>query len=405
MRDNWRKRTVQAGIVAAMLLLFGRSAAQMDLLANAFQQEIEDCLAEDCLPVVMLSQESGDYEFVGKPALWAAQYAVDEINRQGGVNGCEVRLVVGNTDSDRTRALSLYRGAQNTAVIVLGPADAPETAYIAQQSEGESAIHLAAYSYAESRQQAAPFGISYMSDSENGELSAVRRWAAQNPDIHNVVVFTSYEDESKKSTAELFQESLPELGLTILDIVDVRSGADEAAYRSYVVQALNQKADGYVFLLSGEDYANILVELRRRGVDEGRRITASFSAFYSETFERAGDALDGTYIWNKLDPAYDGEEWMRLTTAYNRSELGGELPGHVVSDYYDAVTAICECYEAFGITAENYADYLHREEIAEWFYDSESRDGIQGSYRWEEGQKIMDYQYFVFEGSEPVNRN
>lgn len=106
-----------------------------------------------------------------------------QVNKNGGVNGCNVRIVSENTGSDNSKALSLYQGASRTASAVLGPVDAPETVYIAQNTEKNGTVHLAAYSYEESRQLMAPYGISYMSDSEDGELEEVQMWGQQNPDI------------------------------------------------------------------------------------------------------------------------------------------------------------------------------------------------------------------------------
>ena len=70
---------------------------------------------------------------------------------------------------------------------------------------------------------------------------------------------------------------------------------------------------------------------------------------------------------------------------------------------YDAVMAICQCYEVFGMTSENYVDFRGEEQIAEWFYDSGEMEGIQGAYCWQEGQKMSEYQFFVFDGTVPVN--
>lgn len=402
-----KRRLIGTMLVIIFAFLLYGEAARSDILASAFQKEIEDCLEEGCLPIVMLSQETGEYDFIGTPARWAAEYAVNQVNDAGGINGCRVKLVVGNTNSEKSRALSLYEGARRAAFLILGPADAPETAYIASAKKGDgdsSPVHLAAYSYAESRQEVSPYGISYMSDSEAGELEAVKVWARQNPDITDVVVFTMSGDESKKNTAMLFQDTFEDIGLHICEIVDVKSGAGKTDYQRYAIQALNRKADGYVFLLSGEDYANILVELRRHGVEEGRRISASFSSYVDDTIDIAGDALDGTYIWNKFDPSYEGEEWQELLEQYNAENGQGELVGNSVADYYDAVMAICACYEAFGVTSENYQSFRDNREVAEWFCNSDTFDGIQGAFRWAEGEKIMDYQFFVFQGKTPVNQ-
>lgn len=401
-----KNRLIRAVIIIGFILFLYGEAAQRDIIASGFQKEIEECLEDGYLPVVMLSQETGEYDFIGEPARWAAEYAVDKVNETGGINGCRVELVIGNTYSEKSRALSLYEGAQRVSFLILGPVDAPETAYIANniKADEHNAVHLAAYSYAESRQEISPYGISYMSDSEDGELEAVKVWAQQNPDITEVVLFTMSEDESKRSTALLFQDTFQDIGLHICETVDVKMNAESGDYRRYAIQALNKKADGYVFLLSGKDYASILAELRSHGVEEGRRISASFSSYISDTIAIAGDALDGTYIWNKFDPFYEGEEWQELLDAYVAEYGENELIGNSVADYYDAVMAICKCYEEFGVTNENYQSFQNRPEIAEWFYNSDSLKGIQGDFCWSEGKKVMDYQFFIFQETIPVNQ-
>ena len=76
-----------------------------------------------------------------------------------------------------------------------------------------------------------------------------------------------------------------------------------------------------------------------------------------------------------------------------------------VADYYDAVQAICKCYEQFGVTSDNYEEFIGNADVAQWFYNSQMLSGIQSDFRWQEGQKITDYQFFVFDGEMPVNRN
>ena len=117
--------------------------------------------------------------------------------------------------------------------------------------------------------------------------------------------------------------------------------------------------------------------------------------------------LDGVSIWNKFDPFCSGTEWQQLLKDYEKDKLNTgsaeQMPSPVV-DYYDAVQAICKCYEQFGITNENYEEFIGDEDVVQWFYNSEFLEGIQSDFRWQEGQKITDYQFFVFEGETPVNR-
>lgn len=112
-----KRKIWQAFVVAGLMLFLSRTAVQRDLQASAFQEKIEQCLKAGELPVVVLSQESGEYESIGKSALWAAEYAAAQVNKNGGVNGCNVRIVSENTSSDNSKALSLYQGASRKLLL------------------------------------------------------------------------------------------------------------------------------------------------------------------------------------------------------------------------------------------------------------------------------------------------
>ena len=51
----------------------------------------------------------------------------------------------------------------------------------------------------------------------------------------------------------MFEDTLSDLGLNILKIVDVKPGADEMDDSYYAIQGLNENADGYVFLIRGRE--------------------------------------------------------------------------------------------------------------------------------------------------------
>lgn len=391
---------VGGGILGVALVIFiiGRT-----VMTNHLAADIQDVWDRGNVPLVLVLPMSGNYKYVGDLAHWAAGYAADEINAGGGISGRPVELIVQNTMSDTDNARSIVKKAGGNALLIIGPVTAPEALATAVQVHENGIIDIGTYSFDEGLTGAAPYGISYMSNSERGELACVQRWAGDHPDIRRVVIFTDSGDASKAETAQTMVESLPKLGLEVAGVVDIASDVSGQRYVKCAIQALNQGVDGYISLLSGTDYANILVQLRRRGVDEGWRITASFSAYSAELIDVAGNALDGTYIWNKYDPSYDSSQWRALVEAYEKDHHG-ELPrNNVIVDIYDSVMVSAQCFWSLDITGtpENYD--AEKDEICQWFYGLESVDGIQGSYSWENGEKIKDYVYFVFDGTEPVN--
>lgn len=130
-----KRKIWQAFVVAGLMLFLSRTAVQRDLQASAFQEKIEQCLKAGELPIVVLSQESGEYESIGKSALWAAEYAAAQVNKNGGVNGCNVRIVSENTGSDNSKALSLYQGASRTLLQCLARWSTGDSVYCTKQEK------------------------------------------------------------------------------------------------------------------------------------------------------------------------------------------------------------------------------------------------------------------------------
>lgn len=358
-------------------------------------------VAVDEWEIPVLSAVTGAIAYVGKPASWAAEYAVEKINEDGGINGVPVSIDIYDTKFDTAEVASCLSQVVDDSIIVVGPMDAPGGEVAGQMIFDATVPNIGTYSYEDSRTAYAPYAIAYMTDSEEGEVQAAEKWIALNPDIKSVVIFTCPSDSSQVASTELLQDALPDLGVEVAGVVEVET--DTLDCGPAAVQALNYNADGYLSVLRADENAKVVSELRNRGVDEGRRITCGFSSFSDNYISVAGaDALDGTYIWNKLDPNYDGEDWNALVEAYKEDFDGASPTSNPVPDYYNAFIAIKQCFEDLQITGDPDQRDAEKEAIAEWLYNSPTIHGIQGDFHWENGKKIADIYYFQFDGDTPV---
>lgn len=82
-----KRKIWQAFVVAGLMLFLSRTAVQRDLQASAFQEKIEQCLKAGELPVVVLSQESGEYESIENQHFGRQNMLQPQVNKNGGVNG------------------------------------------------------------------------------------------------------------------------------------------------------------------------------------------------------------------------------------------------------------------------------------------------------------------------------
>lgn len=354
----------------------------------------------DVWTIPVLSAVTGSIAYVGKPASWAAEYAAEVINEQGGINGKKVKVKIYDTKFDTAEAVSCMSKVVDDSLIVVGPMDAPGAEAAGQVAFDANIPNIAAYSFTDIRDQYSPNAIAYMTDSEEGDWLAAGQWIKLNPDIKSVVIFTNPTDASQMATTELLKTNLSTINVSVKKVVEVET--DTLDCGPAAVQAINAGADGYISVLRADENAKVVSELRTRGVDEGRKITCSFAS-YSDNYTSVvgADKLDGTYIWNKLDPNYDGEDWNKLVTAY-KADFDGAAPNvNPVPDYYNALLAIKQCFEELKITGDKDKLDSEKKAIAEWFYNSPVIHGIQGDYQWVKGKKEAPIYYFQFDGSTP----
>lgn len=391
--ERGRVRRTWESIAMLFFLFLCFAFAQKQQVAEN-RRAAEEGEKELCYELMVLSPVTGELSYIGEPVKWAVEYAQKVINEGGGILGLPLKVTVLDTEFKTEHVLEIEKRLVDTQRIFLGPMDAPGTAAGAKLVLDAEVPNIATYSYETIRKQTAPYGISYMSDSTEGEIEAVRLWKQLNPDIQKVVMFANPSDSSQVETAALLEEVLTELELELIQVVHIDLQQEDGL--KGVVQALNAKADGYISLVRAEEYGFLVTELRRRGVTEGRRITASFSSFERNMIEENQSALLNTYIWNKFDGSYEGEDWRQLVQAYRKDHNGNAPDSSVVSDLYNAVMAVKQCIEELELKPVPQNLKQERERIAAWLYNSPMLEGIQGEYQWIQGKKISSIHYFQF---------
>ena len=147
--------------------------------------------------IPMLTAATGAIAYVGKPAGWAAEYAAEIINANGGIRGVPVKVTVLDTAFDTSKAVTQMTSVVDNALVVLGPMDAPGAESAGQVAYDGGVPNIAAYSFQDIRDLYAPYVMGYMTDSEEGDLAAAQEWTAVNDDIKKIVIFYTPTDASQ----------------------------------------------------------------------------------------------------------------------------------------------------------------------------------------------------------------
>ncbi|WP_319407414.1 ABC transporter substrate-binding protein [uncultured Desulfosarcina sp.] len=101
-----RMTRLAAIVVALMMFFFGGSAA-----------------AKDTIKIGAFFDLSGPAAFIGTPTKLVADMVVDKINKEGGVNGTPIELIVGDTEGDPAKAVNIAKKFiyKDKVAAIIGP--------------------------------------------------------------------------------------------------------------------------------------------------------------------------------------------------------------------------------------------------------------------------------------------
>lgn len=336
----------------------------------------------------MISVLTGSVASAGIPAHWGAQYAVDQINASGGIRGVPVTLSVRDSAFDTAKAVQEMSGIVDKSLVVFGPMDGPGTDAAGQVAFESKVPFLAAATTEVVREKYAPYAISYMTDSEKGAANAAVKWVETNPDIKSVVIFYYPSDNASTSEYNLAKEYLEAAGVEVIGSVEVTTGQLDLG--PSVVKAMGYNPDGYFVCLRVEEFARAVIELRNRGVDEGRRMMGTFSSIAANLFDLGGEALEDVYLWNKIDPNYDSPEWEAFVEAY-KADNGGQAPSNnTAANYYEAMMSVAEAIEALELTGDPAKLQEERDALANYLFNSPVYNFIQGDFQQVDGERVSE---------------
>ena len=93
------------------------------LAAFSFGYAVDQATAEEPIKIGAFFDLSGPAAFIGTPTKLVAEMVVEKINKEGGINGRPLELVIGDTEGDPTRALMVAKRLveQEKVVALIGP--------------------------------------------------------------------------------------------------------------------------------------------------------------------------------------------------------------------------------------------------------------------------------------------
>ncbi|MGD8370636.1 MAG: ABC transporter substrate-binding protein [Syntrophobacterales bacterium] len=93
------------------------------MMAFSFGYVADQAAAAESIKIGAFFDLSGTASFIGTPTKLVAEMVVEKINKEGGINGRQLELVIGDTEGDPTRALMVAKRLveQENVVALIGP--------------------------------------------------------------------------------------------------------------------------------------------------------------------------------------------------------------------------------------------------------------------------------------------
>jgi branched-chain amino acid transport system substrate-binding protein len=332
----------------------------------------------------MLSILTGTIAYAGIPAGWGAQYAVNEINANGGVRGVPIKMPVYDTAFDPAKAVECYSKAIPGSLMVIGPLDGIGAAAGSEQIKEAKITNITDCSEPHQRAMEEPYGISYIQDTGKSLPVCCEKWLELNPYIKSVAIFYMPVQPSSQNTYEQTAAALDAKGLAV---VPIEISPTDVDFGPPTLKAINAKADGYIVACLEPVYIGVGKELYNRGITQGTEILGTFACTGPELFTAGKGFLENSYLQENDDPNYSSPEWQKIMAAYAQ-EYPGQTPPATVCEFYDAVYAFKYCVEALGLTGDPAKLAQEREAVNNWFYNSPEIKGLQFTYKNVNADKI-----------------
>jgi branched-chain amino acid transport system substrate-binding protein len=225
-------------------------------------------------------------------------------------------------------------------------------------------------------------------------------WLDQVPDIKSVVIFTIPSDPAIAGATAVAQAKFEARGVKVVGTVEVTAGQLDMS--APAVKAIAMKPDGFYSAINAAEHARLTMELRKRGVSDGKRICAGVGADQTSLYEMGGAALEDTYIWNVVDMSNSTEKWQNYVKAY-KADHNGALPySAAILCQYNAVYAFATATGQLKLTGDPAKLADERTQLKDFLLNAKGIPGALGPFDYVNGGLSMPIYLFQVKGGAPT---
>lgn len=294
-----------------------------------------------CIPI------TGNMPDSGKLATWGAQMAVEEINKNGGVLGKQVELVIEDDNNkgdkaatavqkliDKDKVVGIVGSAHTVAALPMGPVCTQNKIPLISPNPTNVKITKEGGEYVYQIQFTDPVQANALADYTINDLK-----------LKNAAILYNISNDYPKAFAEAFTSSFKEKGGKILASETYNEGDTD-----FKVQLTKIKETNPEVVLFPDLYANVsLIVQQARELGITAQFIGGDGWANHKLIDIAGNATEGAYLTTSMSVEDPSEKVQKFVSDY-KAKYSDE-PANTSTMFYDAIYVMCD-----AITRANSTD-------------------------------------------------
>jgi branched-chain amino acid transport system substrate-binding protein len=326
--ENIFRNPVRLGLAAAcMAAVVGSPAAAADYVVGA--------------PLAL----TGTYAWVGVPSREGLEIGIEEVNASGLYGADKLRVLIEDTGSDKTQAISLINrfNARDKALMVLGPSSSFEGVALGPVANELKIPLLTTTAVAEAINKSGPWAFKTPA-SPAIIIGGVAKYAVDNLGVKSVALVWGRNNDGQVGQKNTALEYFKSRGTKIAAEESVlTTDTDFLALLTKIVAA---QPDAVFLALTAEQAANFIIQARQQGIDPKVRFLGVPNMGADQFVIIGGKAVEGAVYVADYFPGTDTAENKRFVEAYRKRY--NRVPDNGAALGYTAVRIAAAAIKAAG---------------------------------------------------------
>lgn len=303
----------------------------------------------DTIKIGGLAPLSGGLSMYGISTSNGYKLAVDDINKNGGILGKQVEILLEDEEGDPTKAINAYNKLVGNGVVgIVGDITSKPTVAVAKQAAGEGIPMITPTS---TSAEVTTYGQNifrscYLDPFQGGTMA---KYAKDKLNIKKTAILYDSADDYSIGIAKAYEETCKELGIEVTAMENFQNSSETVDFKSQLTKIKETKPEAIFVPTYYNAIALITTQANQLGLTDVTFIGCDgWDGVIEALDENNRSIVDGAYFANHY---FTGDEDPTVKDFLKKyEEKFGEKPTAFSALGYDATMMLAKAIEAAGTT-------------------------------------------------------